>query len=243
MRQIVAVTAHPWYLSATPSATLRWLIRLRWATAVVEGLAVLAALGMPASDFPLRQIAWLLTLSALANAGVAMRLSSGQPLPRIAALLVLLLDVALLTALIELTGGPFNPFSVVYVIYIALAAVTLGRPSGGVVGAAAVAGYLLLIYWHTQETEPEHHELGNFPTHLLAMWVTMSAAAELAAFFVAQASNALTRRERDLEAMRARAARSEHLVSLTTLAAGAAHELSTPLATIALSARELEHAA
>src|SRR4029450_10723701 len=94
-----------------------------------------------------------------------------------------------------------------------------------------------------QEIEPEHHELGNFPTHLLAMWVTMSAAAELAAYFVAQASDALARRERDLEAMRGRAARSEPLASLTTLAAGAAHEVWAPLATIALTARELEHAA
>jgi len=242
MRQIVAVTAHPWYLSATPSATLRWLIRLRWATAFVEGLAVLAALGLPAADFPLRHIVWLLALAALANAAAAVRLSSGLPLARAATLLALLLDVALLTALIELTGGPFNPFSVVYVVYIALAAVTLGRVPGGMVGTAALAGYLVLIYWHTQEIEPEHHELGNFPTHLLAMWVTMSAAAELAAYFIAQASAALARREQDLEAMRVRAARSEHLASLTTLAAGAAHELSTPLATIALAARELERA-
>jgi hypothetical protein len=38
MRQIVAVTAHPWYLGATPLATSRWLVRLRWATALVESV-------------------------------------------------------------------------------------------------------------------------------------------------------------------------------------------------------------
>ena len=43
-----------------------------------------------------------------------------------------------------------------------------------------------------------------------------------------------------LDDARERALRSEHLASLTTLAAGAAHELSTPLATIAVAARELE---
>jgi two-component system sensor histidine kinase RegB len=56
-------------------------------------------------------------------------------------------------------------------------------------------------------------------------------------------SQAISRREEDLEEMRARAARSERIAALTTLAAGAAHELSTPLGTIALAARELERAA
>ena len=66
--------------------------------------------------------------------------------------------------------------------------------------------------------------------------------AELVAYFVGRASDALRRREEALEGMRARAARSERLVSLTRLAAGAAHELSTPLATIALTSRELQRA-
>ena len=72
--------------------------------------------------------------------------------------------------------------------------------------------------------------------------IFLAVTAEVAAFFITQASEALARREAELEAMRLRAARSERLASLTTLAAGAAHELSTPLATIALAARELEHA-
>jgi two-component system, sensor histidine kinase RegB len=74
------------------------------------------------------------------------------------------------------------------------------------------------------------------------MWVAATVAAELVAYFVGRASEALARREEALESMRLRAARSERLVSLTTLAAGAAHELSTPLATIALASRELQRA-
>jgi two-component system, sensor histidine kinase RegB len=74
------------------------------------------------------------------------------------------------------------------------------------------------------------------------MWLAGTVAAELVAYFVGRASIALQRREEALEQMRRRAARSERLVSLTTLAAGTAHELSTPLATIALTARELQRA-
>jgi two-component system sensor histidine kinase RegB len=75
------------------------------------------------------------------------------------------------------------------------------------------------------------------------MWIAIAVTAELAAYFFVQASNALARREHELEKLRVHAARNERLASLTTLAAGAAHELSTPLATIAIAARELERSA
>ena len=79
--------------------------------------------------------------------------------------------------------------------------------------------------------DPAHHRLNDFPTHLFTIWIAMAVTAELAAYFIVQASNALARREEEIESMRAQAARTERLVSSTTLAAGAAHELSTPLAT------------
>ena len=88
-----------------------------------------------------------------------------------------------------------------------------------------------------------HHRLNDFPTHLFTMWIAVAATAELIAYFVLQASNALARRERELEEMRRQAARTARVMSMTTLAAGAAHELSTPLATIALASKELERSA
>lgn len=233
----------PWYLEATPLETLPWLVRLLWTTAFVEATAVLVAGIFPHADFPLHRLWPLLAVSAMSHAGVAMCLGRGRPLPPWGALGGLALEVVLLTGLLELTGGPFNPFSVLYAVHITLAAVTLGRLSAAAIAAIAVAGYGLLFYWHAQELDPGHHRLNDFPTHLLTMWIAIATTAELVAYFVVQASNALTRREQELEAMRERAARSERLVSLTTLAAGAAHELSTPLATIALASRELERAA
>lgn len=235
--------ARPWYLDATPLETLPWLVRLRWTTALAQAVVVLVAWTFPNADFPLHRLGLLMAVSAVSNACVAIWLGRGRALPRVAALASLSLDVVLLTGLLELTGGPFNPFSVLYAVHVTLAAVTLGRVSAAAIAAIALAGYGLLFYWHTQEVDPGHHRLNDFPTHLLTMWIAIATTAELVAYFVVQASNALTRREQELEAMRARAARSERLISLTTLAAGAAHELSTPLATIALASRELERAA
>jgi two-component system sensor histidine kinase RegB len=233
----------PWYLGATPLATLPWLIRLRWATAALETIVLIVALLLPQIDFPLRRLAVLVALSTSSNAAVAYWLSRGRALPRAAALITLVVEASLLTGLLDLTGGPFNPFAVLYAVHITLAALTVGRVAAGLMALFVVGCYGVLLYLHAQELAPGHHRLNDFPTHLFTIWIAVATTAELVAYFVVQASNALARREQELEAMRARAARSERLVSLTTLAAGAAHELSTPLATIALAARELERAA
>ena len=238
-----AFETRPWYLGATPLATLPWLIRLRWSTAIIEALVVGVAWTFPRLDFPLHEIATVILAAAIVNAIVAINLSRGRPQHGSFSLLAMLLDVALLVGLLDLTGGPFNPFTVILVAQVTLAALTLGPAPAALLGGFAAAGFGLLTYWHLRELDPVHHRLNDFPTHLFTMWIAVSTTAELAAYFVVQASDALARREAELEVMRKRAAKTERLMSLTTLAAGAAHELSTPLATIALASRELEHAA
>ncbi|MBS1819772.1 MAG: HAMP domain-containing histidine kinase [Acidobacteria bacterium] len=242
-RENTRATATPWYLAATTLAAVPWLARLRWARATVESLVVVVWLLLPELDFPLGRVAPLLAVTALLNATAAVRLSHGRPAPPWLSALDLALQPLLLTELLELTGGPFNPFAVAYVVPIALAGLTVGTWSGILTAAVSAGGYSLLAYWHLTELVPGHHRLNDFPTHLFTMWLSIALTAELVAYFIVQASNALARREEQLEAVRLQAARAERLVSLTTLAAGAAHELSTPLATIALASRELEHAA
>ena len=223
----------PWYLRATPLATRPWLIRMRWATAAVDGVVIIAALAIGHAAFPLSHLAPLVAASAVGNAAVAVSLMRGRPVATPPLLGLLLLDVAILTGVLELTGGPFNPFAVVYAVQIALAAVTIGSAPAALVGAAAIIGYGVLFYRHTQDAAGSHHRLTDFPTHLFAMWIALSTIAQLAADIIGRASAAI-------ETARERAARADRVASLTTLAAGAAHELSTPLGTIAVVARELE---
>jgi two-component system sensor histidine kinase RegB len=86
------------------------------------------------------------------------------------------------------------------------------------------------------------HAAHDFARHLQTMWVALTIAAGLSAFFVTRLTTSLARREAELAAMRDAAARSERVSALTTLAAGAAHELATPLTTVAVAAGELQRA-
>ena len=224
-----------------PYVRPRWLVRLRGVTCGIQLGTCLLVWAFPDLDLPLRELVPLVLLLAGANGGILLWVARGHVLPRTAAGGVLLLDVVLLTELLEITGGPFNPFSVIYGVQVAVAAFTIGRGWAYVTGVAAAAAYGILVYSHLQpDIGPGHHRLNDFPAHLFTMWVAFALTADLVGYFASRASDAIDRRQRELEAMRARVARSERLAALTTLATGAAHELSTPLGTIAVAARELE---
>jgi two-component system, sensor histidine kinase RegB len=229
-----------WYLATTPDAVARWLVRVWWIAVAIDTLVAGLALLLPSADWPLGRLAPLVVANALVSAEMAHRWSKTHAAPAWLRGASLLLQVALLTALLEASGGPSNAFSVIYAVQILLAAVTLGAAWAALVSGAAALGYGLLISWHVNELVPPHHRLVDFPTHLFTMALAIATLAEVALYFAGAASRAIARREAEIGAMREHGARTERLMSLTTLAAGAAHELSTPLATIAIASKELE---
>ena len=162
----------PWYLGATTPVTLPWLVRARWATAFIQTGVVVTAFAWPQLDLPLRRIAPLLVATILMNGSTALWLAQKPSVPPAAAAGDLFLQVLLLTALIELTGGPFNPFIVIYAVQIALAWLTLGASWGALLSGWAAACFGVLVYWHTVELVPGHHRLNDFPTHLFTMWTS-----------------------------------------------------------------------
>jgi len=221
---------------------LAWLLRLRWA-AVAGALAAAALAGLGADAAlplaPLLALAALLAASNLAVFGWRRARPSRSPRP-VAGLL--LLDILLLAALLHLTGGPTNPFSAVLLVQVTLSAVMLPASWTALLTSLAVTAFGVLFLVHPLPDAPSHggSPASSYGLHLYGMWVAFTVAAVLIAVFVSRVSGALRRQELALAAAREREARSEHLASLATLAAGTAHELATPLATIAVSAGELE---
>jgi len=216
-----------------PTLALPWVARLRWG--LVAGEAVLLLLARFAFDIDL-PMAWL-ALPLLATA------LSNFFFNRSAAALgwLLALDTVSLTVLLALSGGPANPFSLLYLVQITLSAVILSKQWTWALGTLSIAGFAFLFAFHVRVPVFEgHHMPEGYSIHLTGMWVAFAAAALLITVFIGKVSEALRRGEQQVLALRDRLARHERLASLVTLAAGAAHELSTPLATIAISSRDLE---
>jgi two-component system sensor histidine kinase RegB len=131
-----------------------------------------------------------------------------------------------------------------YIVHIALAAVVLRAYwTWGLVGLS-FAGFGSLFLGDTGPTgtwfeHPDQHMM-HMRMHMQGMWIAFGIAAVFIVYFVTRVTRDLARRDAELARARAAAERSEKLASLATLAAGAAHELATPLSTIAVVARELE---
>ena len=222
---------------------LRWFLRLRgWALAV-QALLVLAMAAALEVALPLPALVGLLAVEAASTVLLRLWLPGrpGTTARTLAA--VMLWDCAVLTVLLYLMGGSFNPFTTLYLVNIALAAVLLpARLAWGVLVATLLAfGSLFLL----QEREPPfglrlpgHAQMMRL--HLQGMWVAFALAGAFIVHYVQRVTGALAAREAELARAVDLSARKDKVASLATLAAGAAHELASPLGTIAVASRELE---
>jgi two-component system, sensor histidine kinase RegB len=208
-----------------------------------QAVIILAAARFARLALPLTTLLVLSAAVAATNAGLHLWLHRGDR--RISdawAGSILAFDMSQLTALLYVTGGAANPFSVFYLVQITAAAATLGARWTWLLTALGVSAYAGLFAMPLQPaTDGGIHAAHDFARHLQTMWVALTLAAALTAFFVTRLATQLARREAEILAMREAAARRERLSALTTLAAGAAHELATPLTTVAVVAGELEH--
>jgi two-component system sensor histidine kinase RegB len=227
---------------------LAWLARLRWLALLAQAGAVLLLprlFGATVDTWPLLGV---IAGTALSNVALVAWLRRAPRVDEWMLASVMALDFMLLTALLQLSGGASNPFTVLYLVHIALAAVVLHTRYAWFLSALASGCFFALFVLPSgHAADPmaghQHHQMaggGEMSMHLRGMWVAFAVAASAIAYFV-------TRVTKDLDQQRAlaaeahlRALRSEKLASLATLAAGAAHELSTPLGTIAILAKELE---
>ena len=225
---------------------LSWLVQLHWWAILGQAVVIVAADAITGIALPSTTLVGLLVVEVVGNFALGawaarVRVTDGA----IAA--VMLLDVVVLTVLLDLTGGASNPFSTLYLVNIALGAVLLpSRWSWGLMTASLLGFGGLFV--HEALVGPHHHvrllvdQAHAMESHLRGMWVAFALAAIFVVFFVQRVSSALAERDRELDETRVLAARREKLASLATLAAGAAHELGTPLGTIAIVAKELERA-
>jgi two-component system, sensor histidine kinase RegB len=242
------ITAHRrsrmWAVIVDQPLALRWVVRLRYGLIAGE-IVLLAALafGLQLSMPPVL-LGSVIAVQILSNCILAM---NAQRLGESAEHLVgalFVVDTLALTVILGLSGGPTNPFSLLYLVQITFSAIVLRRWWTWTLGLISTISFGLLFRFSRDVLAfHEHGQSGEFSLHLLGMWLAFAAAALLISFFVAKLSAESREKEREILLMQQRLARNERLASLVTLAAGAAHEIATPLATIAVTAKEMEHEA
>lgn len=231
----------PWPRSRA-AVGLPWLVRLRWGVVAFEALVVVLGVRVFDVTLPAGAVATCIAIAAASNLGLSRWLRAGGRGSEQLCGAVLGFDIVLFTGILHLAGGPWNPFTILYLVYITLAAVVLGPRWTWTLAVLAVLGYAALFLFQDAHTAAGHDHGAGVSAHLQGMWIAFVSAAGLVTYFVVRLTAAIERRDAEIASVREQAAHSERLASLTTLAAGAAHELGSPLATIAVVAGELERA-
>ncbi len=214
-----------------------WLVKLRWGAIAGQIVTILGVVHILDVTLPVTTLYAIIAVELLSNVVCVVAARRAVRVAEWWSGAVMVLDVVLLTALLHFAGGPFNPFSFLYLVEIALAAVIVrARWTWTLVLVSLVGSGALFV--GPREMLVSHGD--HMQLHLRGMWVAFGVAASFIVYFLLRVRRDLETRESELAEAQRRVDRQERLASLATLAAGAAHELATPLGTIALAARELE---
>ncbi len=219
---------------------LEWLVRLHWIAILGESAAIAVVQAAGLMQLPLVPLGVLVGLAVSVNVALQAWLRREPAVSDGFLAGVMLLDTAILTGLLHLTGGHFNPFSTLYIVNVALAAVLLPPRWSWTQAVASVLAFGALF--PLQQWAPfgvQDHE-AMMAVHLYGMLVAVAIAAFVIVLIVQRVTVALTIRDEELARARRAADQRAKLASLVTLAAGAAHELATPLGAIAVASRELD---
>ncbi|HVI74764.1 MAG TPA: ATP-binding protein [Anaeromyxobacteraceae bacterium] len=225
---------------------LSWIIKLHWGGIFGQALAIAAARWVVGIDVPLLALFGILLVEVVENVGLELWLRRGGKVGERFIATVMFADAFILTALLALSGGYSNPFSTMYLVNVALATVLLDATWAWAMLGTSLALFGSLFGLHHLGvlqvlSSLDHAEIMSL--HMQGMWVSFAVAAAFIVYVVARVQRALTQLEEELAAERSLSARKDKVASLATLAAGAAHELSTPLSTIAVVVKELMRSA
>ena len=217
---------------------------------VLRGMAVGAQLLTLACVWKLLEMeldwqAMLLTIATLAaiNLLTWLRLRSDRPVGNLELFAQLCVDVLALSVLLYYGGGSTNPFISLFLLPLVIAAATLPQRYTWLMASLTAACYSALMFYY-QPLPHNHHDHNSdsaFSTHVMGMWLGFFISAVVVAYFVTQMAQAVRSRDKILARVREDNLRNERIVALGTQAAGAAHEMGTPLSTMAVVIGELQH--
>jgi two-component system sensor histidine kinase RegB len=216
------------------------ILRLRWLAALGQLAAIFIVVQGLEFDLPVVPCLAIVSASALLNLALQIVFNPMQLLePRYAGAL-LAFNIVELAALLYFTGGLENPFSFMFLVPVLIAATALPVRLTICLGLLAMACVSLLFFFHLSLPWDTEEPLVLPPIYLLGIWLSIALAIGVTSLYAFQVTEEARKLSDALAATELVLAREQHLTQLDGLAAAAAHELGTPLATIVLISRELE---
>jgi len=228
--------------------TFAWLLKLRWGAVVCQLFLIGMVSLFFAIEIPTGIVLSFISFQAASNLFFQFLLNRRAGVSPVVFGLVMAWDIVHLTSLLYFTGGAMNPFTFLYLVHVALGALIMSEFWAWGLATLTVVGYALLFLIPPPDVQgsglvagqsmPGCNLYGNL--HLQGMWVAYSLTALFIVFFLGRIQKALAGHQQTLLKLEEAKVRGEKMTSLATMAAGAAHELSTPLSTIAVAAAEME---
>ena len=186
---------------------------------------------------PFAAVGGVLGFYALLDVATLLRLRNPAPIGSREMLGQIVADVAILTALLYLTGGARNPLALYYLLLVLYSATALPPRFVWLLASVSVVCYVALHFFHIALPLADSEVRGRFDYFEHALLYAFIAV--LIAWFGIRLS-ALQQLQRDRRRADAeKDAREHYLVGLAALSAGTAHELSTPLSTISVLVSDL----
>ncbi len=225
--------------SSEGRVSARTLITIRW-IAVVGQFATLTTV-MALFDFDLQLLQALagVAVSVIVNIHAARRVAAHPFLGDREAVLYLAYDMVQLTVLLYMTGGLDNPFAVLMLAPLTVAASTLGRIAVTLLTVLAVSCFTGLALVALPLPWPGAEPAGLPPLYRFGIWAALTLSAGFIAGYLYQVADGARRLSAALNASQDALARAQRASAVGALAAAAAHELGSPLGTIAVVAKEL----
>ncbi len=232
----------------------RWLIKLRWVAIFGQLLTIVATIGLFRIQLP---TVWALiaaiSVTVASNLILAFWFSkstqSGQtdaPWDLILGI-VLMMDLFSLTTLLFATGGPNNPFALFFFVNVSLSALVLNRNWAWALNVMSILCFAFLLYEHFPIERLDLgldsvRSRGNVTLQHAGLLVAFTTCTSVIVYFMNRLTDEVRQQQTAVRRAEESKARFEKIEALGTLAAGAAHELATPLSTIAIVARDVEKA-